>query len=329
MHNLKYSLMLGLVLFLAAVPALALEIISPPDGSIVSKSTRLVIKGGDKPPIDAITIAVNGEKSDLLDISSAAYRQSFKDFVFLEAEYDPGVNQIEVEGYAGGKRVTTAKSKVYLSDGVIEPPTPFAEKPFHTDESEARCTGCHHNLNPAPKDLSNPVPGQNPCSTCHAAILAGKNVHGPAGVYDCTVCHDPKSTPAKYALADRDGKFCSECHEDILAAARKSAFVHGPVASENCLACHDPHSSDAPGIVRGATLNASCNPCHAAVTEQKIHGIRTVSGTSHPLEGKKNPAQPGKPFHCASCHDPHGAQVKGYLRGGGIGFNFCKQCHVK
>jgi len=328
MHALKYLMTLVLLLSFA-VPTLALEIISPPNHAIVTQDARLIIKGGDKPPIEAIEITINGEKSGLLDISAAAYRQSFRDFVFLEAEYDSGENQIEVEGYAGGKRVATAKSKVYFSRDVIEPPAPYAEKFFHTPEREALCEGCHHNLNPTAKDLANPVPGQNPCSTCHMAILSGQNVHGPAGVFDCTICHDPESKPSKYALADRDGKFCVECHDDILEASRKLPFVHGPVASGNCLACHDPHSSDAPGIVRGTTLNESCSPCHAAVTEQKIHGIRTVSGTSHPLEGKKNPAQPDKPFHCASCHDPHGSETKKYLRGGGVGFNFCKYCHVK
>jgi len=330
MNSLKSRLLVTLLVLLAAAPAAALEIISPADNTIVADTTRLVIKGGDQPPIEAITIAVNGEKSDLLDISSAAYRQSFQDFVFLEVVYDPGVNRIEVEGYAGGKRVAETKVKVYFPQGVIEPPAPFAVKFFHTPEREALCTGCHHNLEPSAKDLANPVPGQNPCSTCHGAIINGKLVHGPAGVYDCTVCHDPKSAPAKYALADRDGRFCGECHDDVVDAARKSPFVHGPVASGLCLACHDPHASDAFGLVRGATLNASCGSCHPAVAEQKIHGIRTVTGASHPLEGKKDPARPGAPFTCASCHEPHAAETASYLRGGKVsGFNFCKLCHVK
>lgn len=328
MRTPKYLLMLVLSL-LIATPALALELLSPGDNDIVSKATRLVIKGGDKPAIDAITIAINGEKSDLIDISSAAYRQSFRDFVFLEAEFDAGVNQIEVDGYAAGKKVQSVKAKVFLPVGTAEPPAPFAEKVFHTAANEALCAGCHHNLDPSAKDLASPVPGQNPCSTCHAAILDGKMVHGPAGVYDCGVCHDPKSTPAKYAVPDPDGRFCLECHDDFIAGVKKNRFVHGPVAAELCLTCHDPHASDAPGLVRGASVNASCSGCHEQVTKT-IHAVRTVAGGSHILEGARDPLRPGKPFNCASCHDPHGGAIGTLLRDQApSAFALCQKCHKK
>lgn len=328
MSRLTNLLLLLPALLLTVTPARALEILSPADGAVVSKTTRLVIKGGDKPVVDAIMITINGEKSDLLDISAAAYRQSFRDFVFLEAGYDPGVNQLEVEGYAGGKRVAAAKAKVYLPEGVIEPPAPFAFKPFHTAEREALCTGCHHNMNPDAKALANPVPVQNPCGSCHGALLNAKHVHGPAGVYDCVACHDPQSRPAKYAQPDIEGRFCLECHDDVLTAARKEPFVHGPVDSGHCLACHDPHASDAPGLMRGATLNQGCLVCHEKVGTE-VHAIRSVTGTSHKLEGPRNPAAPGKPFHCASCHAPHGAKTQGLLQGAAAGFSFCSQCHKK
>ncbi len=318
------------LVFLAfATPALALEIISPADGTILAKTTRLVIKGGDKPPLDGITIKVNSEKSDLIDISSAAYRQSFKDFVFLEAEYDPGVNQIEVEGYAAGKRVATAKVKVFLPTGVVEPPAPFAPSAFHTAEREAMCNGCHHKLNPSVNELANPVPGQNPCSSCHLAITNGKYVHGPTGVFDCVACHDTKSQPVKYAVPDNEGKFCVECHEDTLPAGNKAAFVHGPVAAWLCLTCHSPHASDAPGILREASVNKSCNNCHDDV-EKRDHVVRTTAGGGHPLEGKRDPARPGKTFHCASCHDPHIGKIATLLRyEAANAYALCRSCHKK
>jgi predicted CXXCH cytochrome family protein len=324
-----HKILATLLLCTLATPALALEIVSPANEAIVAQSAYLVIKGGDNPPIDAIDININGEKSGLLDISAADYRKTFGDFVFLEADFDPGVNQVEVEGYSGGKRVTAVKIKVYLPDSVIEPPAPYALKPFHTAANEALCAGCHHQMDPTPKDLANPVPGQNPCSTCHETVLNARHVHGPAGVYDCSACHDVKSTPYKYTVADTEGRFCLDCHDSMVTDLRKRPYIHGPVAAGLCLTCHDPHASDAPGLVRGPTVNVSCSGCHERV-EKEVHAVRAVAAGGHKLEGPRDPAQPGKPFHCASCHDPHSGAIATLLRYEATSsMTLCRQCHKK
>jgi len=313
---------------LVPVAARALQIVTPADGALLGESRHLIIKAGDTPPIDGITVDINGVKSDIVPISAPEYRKMFRDFLILGADFDPGENKIVVEGYAGTRRVAEAAAQVYLRSEFDAPPARYRELPFHVAEREALCQGCHHNLNPTAKELAEPTPSKHPCASCHAGLINRKHVHGPAGVFECTSCHDAGSKPAKYAVADRDGRFCLDCHQDKYEDFRKAKRMHGPVEAKLCLVCHDPHASDTLAQVRGK-VNASCLRCHATVQSGQ-HVVRGFSGQLHPLEGPVNPSDPSKPLSCASCHEPHGADLKALLRGKGSStMVFCRRCHNK
>ena len=312
------------------VPALAraLQIVVPADGAILESSRHLVVKAGETPTIDGITVDINGVKSDIVPISSPEYRKAFRDFLILQADFDPGENKIVVEGYAGTRRVAEARAQVYLRGEFDTPPTRYRTASFHVTEREALCAGCHHNLKPTAKELAERTPAKHPCASCHAGLINRKHVHGPAGVFECTSCHDPESKPAKYAVADADGRFCLDCHQDKYEEFRSSKKMHGPVEAKQCLVCHDPHASDTLAQVRGKA-NASCLRCHASVTAGQ-HVVRGFSGQLHPLEGPVDPSDRHKPLSCSSCHDPHSAGLKALLRGkSASNAVFCRRCHNK
>ncbi|TLM65636.1 MAG: hypothetical protein FDZ69_09035 [Deltaproteobacteria bacterium] len=320
---------LGLVMLAgAAVPALALQIITPADGALLESPGHLIIKAGDKPAIDGLTIEINGVKSDIIPISASDYRKMFRDLLILQAEFDPGESRLIVEGYEGSRKVAEARAQVYLRSEYDVPPARYRTLPFHLAEREALCTGCHHNLKPTAQELAEPSPVSHPCATCHGKLIDRKHVHGPAGVYECTSCHDTGSKPAKYAVPDREGAFCLDCHQDKYDDFRKSKRMHGPVEVKQCLVCHDPHASDTLAQIRGK-VNASCLRCHSTVQSGQ-HVVRGFSGQLHPLEGLVNPSDPSKPLNCASCHEPHAANLPAYLRGTGAStMVFCRRCHNK
>lgn len=321
--------LVGMLMLLdSASTVLALEILTPADGALLENSRHLVVKAGEAPSVDGLVVEVNGVKSDLITISSPEYRKLFRDLLILEADFDPGENRVVVEGYQGSRRVADARIRVYLRSEYVTPPPNYHELPFHVAERESKCEGCHHNLRPTAKQLMESSPEKNPCGTCHRRLIDRKHVHGPAGVFECTSCHDPGSKPAKYAVPDRDGIFCLDCHQDKYDDFRKAKRMHGPVEARLCLVCHDPHASDSLAQVRGA-VNASCLRCHASVQTGQ-HVVRGFSGQLHPLEGPVNPSEPSKPLNCASCHEPHSSDLSALLRGkGASNAVFCRRCHNK
>lgn len=333
MHWSKQVLLILIVsaLSVAAGPtpgAHALEIVTPADNSLLDSSRHLIVKAGDNPSIEGITVEINGTKSDIIPISAPQYRKMFRDFLILQADFDPGENRVVVEGYVGNKRVSETTVQVYLRGEYDTPPERYRVRPFHVVEKEALCVGCHHNLKPSAKELAEPSPVKHPCNSCHADLINRKHVHGPAGVYECTSCHDPGSKPARYAIADPDGHFCLDCHQDKYDEFRHAKRMHGPVEAKQCLVCHDPHASDTLAQVRGS-VNASCLRCHATVLSGQ-HVVRGFSGQMHPLEGPVNPSDQSKPLNCASCHEPHGAELEALLRGKSASNSvFCRRCHNK
>lgn len=324
-------LILGVFLagLLLPASAAALKIVVPADGAILASPRHLIVKAGDRADIDGLAVSINGVDSDIIAISSPEYRKTFRDLLILQADFDPGENRIVVKGYAGSKVVAEVRAQVYLQSEFETPPARYRPQPFHVAEREVLCQGCHHNLNPTAKELLSPNPAKHPCASCHAGIIDQKHVHGPAGAFECGSCHNPDSKPARYAVADPDGRFCLECHQDKYDEFRAAKFMHGPVQIGACLLCHDPHASDTLAQVRGP-VNASCLRCHEKV-KPGDHVVRGISGRGHPLEGPVNPEDQTRPFHCSSCHDPHSGQGKQYLRGGFAASNmsFCQKCHKK
>ncbi|NJC89145.1 MAG: cytochrome C [Desulfuromonas sp.] len=330
---MRYALLLlwGLLgsLLMSSGPAVALELIYPADGTYVLRSDYLIVRGGDNPVLDGISIEINGIKSDVFTVSNPQYRTAFGDFLIVEPDLDPGENLIVVEGYADGKPPLKTSAKVFfLKDLAAVPPKGYQPYVMHVPEREALCVKCH-NMTPTAKALAG-VTATNPCASCHARMLNRKHVHGPAGVYQCTYCHDEKSAPAKYQVKPQsDLSLCGDCHSDKVEEFRKNKFVHGPIEAGMCLVCHDSHATDEIAQLN-QPVNVLCLSCHEGV-DTAVHVLRGISsGKSHPLQGSVDPSNSGRSFSCASCHNPHGGMgEKLFVRDISDRMLLCRVCHQK
>lgn len=321
------SFLIGIVL-LAATGASALEVVYPSDKTWFVRSNYLILRAGGNPAPEAVTVEINGSKSDPIDISGEEYRSAFGDFVILQSEFDAGRNVIRVEGLSGGKKTAEAKAEVFFADKqTVVPPGEFGRFAMHLPDKEALCAPCHK-MNPGAADLRASSAKANPCASCHGRMLAKKYVHGPAGVWNCAYCHPSDTRPAKYQARDGDAKVCNECHSDKVKEFRANKFVHGPVEAGLCSACHDPHATDNPAQLH-APINELCLGCHDAIGKG-VHVLRGVGGKGHPLKGVKDPSNPGKMLSCTGCHDPHGGKASALFRRGiESRFTLCQLCHQK
>ncbi len=316
------------IFFQGAGLASALEIVYPAHKTYFTRSNYLIVKGGDSPTLEAITIEFGGAKSDLISIASSEYKAAFGDFVILQPEFDPGRNLIKVDGYVKGKKVASAEADVYyLASYQAVPGKGYRPFVMHLAEKEAHCSGCH-NMTPDAKEITMVSADANPCGSCHGRMLNEAYVHGPAGVFQCVYCHQVDSKPNKYQPRVEEAALCNECHLDKVEEFKARKFVHGPIEAGLCSVCHDSHASATFGQLV-APVNELCLGCHDAVSEA-VHVIRGVNGQSHPLEGGENPSNPGDVFSCISCHDPHGGNSSFYFqRGISSRFALCQLCHKK
>lgn len=194
------------------------------------------------------------------------------------------------------------------------------------------------------------------CVTCHDAVgerAEADVAHAPAALGDCVGCHRPHGSDHAALLASPPVDLCGTCHEGVSAEVKK-ATVHAP-AAEGCATCHDPHGSKHPALLRDA-VNPLCQACHAIPPasqrakplESVTLGERVVPAAgvparmqlrldrrgrghpvaNHPTAGDTDPLRKDRRFTCASCHRPHGTEVKQLLAfeiepGQGV----CQKCH--
>jgi predicted CXXCH cytochrome family protein len=134
------------------------------------------------------------------------------------------------------------------------------------------------------------------CYGCHdQAMFTKKDAH-PAINMGCTSCHNPHSSKNAKLLVSNPPALCFTCH-DKAGFSKKTA--HPPVAAGRCLACHVPHSSDEMALLAKKPMDA-CLQCHQRIA----HGQHTPAMA---IREVRDPARPGKPLYCGSCHDPHGS----------------------
>lgn len=316
------------LLLLGAGPALALELVYPQDGTYVTASRYLIVNGGRQPWLDALTIEINGVKSDRIDISAPEYRDLFGDKLVVEPIFDPGENRMVIEGYLGRDKVATHRATVFYQDSPqTRPPNNFTPGAYHLSEREAPCQECH-NMFPSPEELKKHSPQEHPCASCHQRMLHQKHVHGPAGVYECDYCHQVDSRPVKYQAKTGDAELCLECHQDMQDEFARSKFVHGPIEAGSCLICHDPHAGPLAAQLR-RPVNQLCLECHARVAKT-VHVVRTAQGQGHPLDGPNRLLPAGGDLDCVSCHTPHAAATSTYLAFGVTSrMALCSNCHKK
>jgi predicted CXXCH cytochrome family protein len=195
------------------------------------------------------------------------------------------------------------------------------------------------------------------CTGCHADIgeqLTRATVHVPAATGACTGCHSPHGSDHAKLLVQDGTAGCLTCH-DLVAGDLAKPEDHAPAAWA-CVLCHSPHRSPNAALLL-EPVNTLCLECHrtrtpapAGATTLRLFGRdvpaaeqAVVSGpvinvdpvrgvghpvAGHPVSGPEDPAAPGRPFTCVSCHAAHGADAAHLKRfGGGNPTEFCVKCH--
>ncbi|MCF6180181.1 MAG: cytochrome c3 family protein, partial [Geopsychrobacter sp.] len=253
-------------------------------------------------------------------------KAAFGDFLIVQPAWDVGKNTVIVEAYKAGKKVAEKKSDFYFQEIQLDlPPHGFKRFVMHTAEQEAMCVNCH-NMQPTKEQLEM-VGEDNPCASCHKRMLAHKNVHGPAGAWQCVYCHDAESQPVRYMPRSEKGDLCAECHQNIMEKFKAAKVQHGPVAVGICNVCHDSHASDNPAQLF-RPINEVCLGCHEGI-DKGAHVITGFSGKSHPLKGVPDPSRP-RELACSGCHDPHAGVARYYFQGGvSSRMMLCQRCHKK
>ncbi|MBI5208408.1 MAG: sigma 54-interacting transcriptional regulator [Elusimicrobia bacterium] len=166
------------------------------------------------------------------------------------------------------------------------------------------------------------------CTSCHQPhgsgrpkLLIDAKEHVPFASRSCEMCHEPAGKDGKAVLKEMPAKSCFVCHPDFKKLLDKPA-THMPFANGQCADCHNPHVSARPGMIKGR-LDAICLGCHDAGLKDNHPVAR------HPTsrEGKADPRRPGRPFDCASCHEPHAGTLPKLARGEPE--RLCGECHQK
>ena len=199
----------------------------------------------------------------------------------------------------------------------------------HGPAANLQCMGCHSGTKgPGQITILTGKVTKN-CLECHVNSREWENmshIHGPVGVGDCTVCHDPHGSEFRYQLwADGNGKLCVACHRDkkkLVGQSPPGFHLHGVIPGAGCTICHSPHASENRyQLVR--PIEKLCVECH-----QSMKGIivgHPVRG--HPIRGKKDPRRKGRTLSCTSCHSPHGSDYTYLLIGDLLGGHVCSMCH--
>jgi predicted CXXCH cytochrome family protein len=234
---------------------------------------------------------------------------------------------------------------------------------LHGPAAAGDCAACHVADNtPGKRRVALKNAGANGdttalCVSCHQETgkrLEQAHRHAPVAAGRCTACHDPHGSPFKFQLADEGSRACVRCHEDIGQALAQS-HVHAPAAAA-CSICHDAHAGSHPGQMKAAA-NVVCLACHLEKTSpppaadpralfgrMPADGDRLIAAAprvaldtslraghptiGHPVDGRRDPAEPTRDLRCTSCHNPHGAAGGKLLRFGATGTSpLCVRCH--
>jgi predicted CXXCH cytochrome family protein len=326
--KLQILLATFILLLFAVTAGAAIKLIYPAPKSWVKRSDYLILKLNN-PEITGVKISVNGLVSDLLFIGTPEYRKAFQDMMILQPVWDPGKNDLIIEGYAADKKVETFSTDIYFGSksSLSGDLGGYRANVIHIEEVEKICVPCHV-MNPSVSQVDSGLDTKNPCYLCHKKIMNMSFVHGPAGTFSCSYCHSFNGTP-KYATPRRDSTLCGECHADKTAEFKKKKFRHGPVDVGMCEICHDSHgSANVSQLLQ--PINELCFSCHEKVRTE-VHVVKLQEG-GHPLSGVPDISKPGsgRDLSCISCHNPHGGDARYYfVTNSDNRMQLCQACHNK
>src|SRR3989338_312538 len=113
--------------------------------------------------------------------------------------------------------------------------------------------------------------------------------------------------PLYGAQAQDDNEWCAYCHATKL----QKKYTHGSI-SKKCTFCHVSHNATTENPARlSKKINDLCLSCHDDMPSQ---GSIDHFTDEHPHSLEKDPLHPEKEFSCASCHNPHSANMEKLFR---------------
>jgi len=302
----------------AAALLAAPTILAPgPGAQTVREEVRLVAEAGP-----GAAVAVNGGAP--VACAAGGKRQGVAHCLVKLA---PGPNRVVVRDGSGEAEVSILR---YETTGrlVGADTAGFGEGTVHRPEVEARCAACHamDGGKGLPRDARLP---DSACGGCHGDVVSRPVQHGPVGQQACFMCHEPASSPQRYAVAWPIQETCFRCHFDIKGQMERKAWRHGPAAAGRCTTCHDPHGSKNLFWLKKPIFDL-CTNCHTEKASGRHVVLGFVYGDSHPLRGRPHPLKPGVELACSSCHNPHAAQYR-YLWqfDATVREELCRTCHPK
>lgn len=114
---------------------------------------------------------------------------------------------------------------------------------YHFKDTAYDCNSCHPN---AAKNGYKPQGMESDtCYKCHNRVDNAKWAHGPVGVGQCSVCHDPHGSRIANFLRRQGERLCTFCHDQ----ARLQTHI-AAVGSRDCMGCHDPHGGTSTALLR-------------------------------------------------------------------------------
>ncbi len=139
------------------------------------------------------------------------------------------------------------------------------------------CTSCHGAhaadgtkrflLKPSDDaDFASTIGASASCAGCHADVFvqfdSAERHRLQEGALDCSTCHDPHASSARWRLGGFKQEACVSCHAD---KSGPFVFEHGSQRVEGCVACHQPHGSPNRHMLTFQSVADLCYSCHAAV----------------------------------------------------------------
>ena len=204
-----------------------------------------------------------------------------------------------------------------------------------------RCGVCHLDkapAGPAGHIAFKPPGGQTGagdagiCYSCHNGIVTddrrslwtGRH-HPASGKVSCGSCHTPhvQAPNVRPFMRYQQGSyaFCTTCHPGrrIGDAGEHPAVAAEKGRAQDCGGCHVVHRAQGEGLIRAASAESLCGPCHGENPSRTGRG----PGMATHVTGKSGPP-------CLGCHNVHKTVGgKMLLSREALEGRLCRQCHEK